>query len=150
MYTPIEAFQLLFARFFSFEGSSTRSEFWWFWIFMVLIQFAIDFGLNWAGNNTDILVSFPENEERLIFWIKLFRCAVFFAFLTLAVRRLHDRNLSGCWLFLILIPYIGQIALLIIFCLPSQHKTNEYGVDPTRNPRAHFRYYVEGQDDNYD
>ena len=43
-------------------------------------------------------------------------CVVFG--IALSVRRLHDANLSGLWYLLILVPFLGAPALLILVLLP--------------------------------
>ena len=49
--------------------------------------------------------------------------------LAACVRRLHDTGRSGWWYFLAILPYIGGIALFIIFCLKSD-EDNKYGPKP--------------------
>lgn len=60
--------------------------------------------------------------------------------LALQVRRLHDLNLSGWWLLLALLPYLGQAALLVALCLPGTRGDNRFGADPRQQmfmlPRA--------------
>ena len=50
--------------------------------------------------------------------------------LGLAVRRLHDIDKSGWWIFISLIPIIGWILLIVWYCKDSQMETNEYGPVP--------------------
>jgi uncharacterized membrane protein YhaH (DUF805 family) len=50
--------------------------------------------------------------------------------LAVGVRRLHDVGKSG-WMFLIvLIPLIGGIWLLVLFCTDSQLENNKWGQNP--------------------
>ena len=57
--------------------------------------------------------------------------AVFLALLvpnfTVSVRRLHDTDKSGWFLLLVLVPYIGPIILLILFCWPGSSGDNRFG-----------------------
>ena len=46
------------------------------------------------------------------------------------VRRLHDTNHSGGWLFIILIPLIGVIVLLLFGVRDSDSGKNQYGANP--------------------
>jgi uncharacterized membrane protein YhaH (DUF805 family) len=48
------------------------------------------------------------------------------------VRRLHDRNKSGWFYFVALIPIIGSIWLLIELCSEGTIGNNQYGADPKR------------------
>jgi uncharacterized membrane protein YhaH (DUF805 family) len=58
---------------------------------------------------------------------------VFIPGLAVAVRRLHDVGKSGWWYFIALIPIIGGIWLLILFCTEGISGSNEYGPDPKEN-----------------
>ncbi len=45
-------------------------------------------------------------------------------------RRLHDIGMSGWCQLLLLIPGIGGIALIVMFCMDSQRGTNRWGENP--------------------
>lgn len=89
-----------------FEGRSTRSEYWFF----ALFNFLIAFGL--------IIIS--KFVPPLIFLYGLYALAVLIPSIAVSVRRLHDSGRSGWWIFIALIPIIGGIWLLILFCQPSK------------------------------
>jgi uncharacterized membrane protein YhaH (DUF805 family) len=50
--------------------------------------------------------------------------------LAVGVRRLHDVGKSGWMLLVALIPLIGAIWLLILFCKDSQPQENKWGANP--------------------
>ncbi|OQW43513.1 MAG: hypothetical protein A4S12_00445 [Proteobacteria bacterium SG_bin5] len=50
--------------------------------------------------------------------------------LALQVRRLHDLNLSGWWLLVDLLPYVGWAAMLVLLLLPGSRGANRFGADP--------------------
>jgi uncharacterized membrane protein YhaH (DUF805 family) len=50
--------------------------------------------------------------------------------LSASVRRLHDRDRSGWWLLLSLIPLVGSIILLVWFVSPGSDRPNRFGSDP--------------------
>lgn len=50
--------------------------------------------------------------------------------LAVAVRRLHDTNRSGYWIFIGLVPIIGGIWLLVLLCTEGTSGENDYGPDP--------------------
>ncbi len=52
---------------------------------------------------------------------------LFFVNLSLAIRRLHDTDRSGFWVFIGLIPIIGAIILLVFYCLPGTPGPNKHG-----------------------
>jgi len=45
----------------------------------------------------------------------------------LEIRRLHDINRCGWWVFLPMIPLVGGIILLVWFCKSSVDEGNIYG-----------------------
>lgn len=52
--------------------------------------------------------------------------------LAVGVRRLHDTNRSGAWIFIALVPIIGGIWLLVLLCTEGTAGENKYGPDPKR------------------
>lgn len=50
--------------------------------------------------------------------------------LALYVRRIHDINLSGWFILLRLVPFIGEFILLIFALMPSSPGVNKYGPNP--------------------
>jgi uncharacterized membrane protein YhaH (DUF805 family) len=49
----------------------------------------------------------------------------------LTVKRLHDRDMPGWWIFVGLIPYIGPLFMFVVTgCLPGTDGSNSYGPDP--------------------
>ncbi|MCH7629961.1 MAG: DUF805 domain-containing protein, partial [Proteobacteria bacterium] len=53
--------------------------------------------------------------------------------LAVSVRRLHDQDRSGWMLLLMLIPFLGWFALLVLMCLEGTRGPNRFGADP-KNP----------------
>lgn len=60
----------------------------------------------------------------------IYALAVLVPGIAVTVRRLHDTNRSGWWIFIILIPIIGAIALLVFMVLDSKPESNQYGENP--------------------
>jgi uncharacterized membrane protein YhaH (DUF805 family) len=55
---------------------------------------------------------------------------IFIPNLAVSVRRLHDTNHSGLWLFIGLIPLIGLIILIVWAVQEGTHGRNRYGQNP--------------------
>ena len=131
---PIKKFYLPILLNFNFEGRATRRQYWMFQLFNVILIsslyiFSIIFSvLSFADNPYGYGISFFGLIAGLFFiLICLVILATFVQQIALSVRRIHDVGYSG-WLFLIsLVPIIGGIALLVIFCLDSQVGDNLYG-----------------------
>lgn len=100
----------------NFDGRASRSEYWWFCLFGIIIGTVITiiFGKSTFGTVINGAVSL----------------GLLLPSLGLAVRRLHDIGKSGWYYFLIFIPLVGGIILLIWFCKDSQKTPNEYGPVP--------------------
>lgn len=50
--------------------------------------------------------------------------------LAVRVRRLHDINRSGFWIFIALLPVIGGLVLLVFSLMPGTRGANRFGSDP--------------------
>lgn len=102
-----------------FSGRARRTEYWMF----VLINFII--GLILGG--VDFMLGFSGLVG------SIYSLAVFIPGLAVSVRRLHDTNRSGWWLFVFLIPLVGWIILLIFMIQDSIPGENKYGPNPKAN-----------------
>ena len=60
----------------------------------------------------------------------IYSLAVLLPGLGVTIRRLHDTGRAGWWVFISVIPLIGQIWLLILLCLEGDSGSNQYGEDP--------------------
>lgn len=136
MYSPCKAHKLFLTRLFSFQGRSTRAELWWVMLFVWPIQLFLQVLVNIAENS--------YSTSYLVLPFSIVSIVIGITCLAISVRRLHDLDMSGWWILLSLIPFVGLI-LIVFYCLPSQHKTNKYGADPTADPQAHYDYYMTKQ-----
>lgn len=95
-----------FVRWNEFDGCSTRSEYWYFFLFAFLV-----------------LIPCLAHEALMGLFVLIF----FFPCTSATIRRLHDSNHSG-WNFLWhFLPYIGELRLLYLCCLPSKRDfSNSY------------------------
>lgn len=96
------------------EGRAPRSEYWWFFLFALIVGFAT--GMIDAVLGTAILNP-------------LVSLALLAPGITVGVRRLHDRDMSGWWM-LLYITGIGALILLILFILRGTDGPNRFGPDP--------------------
>ena len=109
-----------FNKYFDFGGRSNRSEFWYFFLFMLIgntITHIID----------TYIIGYHEEEMGIvsgIFWL-----ITAIPQLSITFRRLHDVGKSGLW-FLLSFTIIGFIPLIIWWCTMSEPKKNRYGNIP--------------------
>ena len=115
-----------FIKCFDFKSRSSRSEFWYFYLFTTILGFIglqIDRLLN-----LEILGLQLAQEIIILGPIYIFLYFLFFIpSLSLYIRRLHDINRSGWWLLIALIPFIGIITLIFFWCLKGTQEKNTYG-----------------------
>lgn len=123
-----------------FKGRASRSEFWWFCLFTLLIQIAVTI----VGKILPAMASIISAVLGL--WLLL-------PTLGISTRRLHDRNFSGWWQVLPLAAVLPAVAgavleadwllmlagcaaglaslgLLIFYALKGTAGPNRYGPDP--------------------
>jgi uncharacterized membrane protein YhaH (DUF805 family) len=64
-----------------------------------------------------------------VLWIAYVFAAIALAVAGFAVtaQRIRDFGQSGCWCFILLIPYIGFAASLALYFVPSNSGENQYG-----------------------
>ena len=113
-----EAVESVFRQYANFDGRARRSEYWFFVLFVLLTSIVFSFlgGMIGGPGLARILTG-------------LYTLVIFVPSLSLIWRRLHDSGHSGLWFLLTFIP-IGQIVLLVFFCLDSQPGENQYGPNP--------------------
>ena len=131
-----EAIVRFFKRYFDFRGRSTRAEYWWPQLGIIIVFVA-------AGGLLELL-GFDENSSDMgpVEWIVLiplsiFLIAIVIPSIALLVRRLHDINRSGILVIPIyllgVLPILGIlsfIAFIVIGCVPGTEGSNRYG-EPT-------------------
>ena len=105
-----------------FSGRARRKEYWMFVLFNAIVAFVISFILGLIAGLTDIAA--------LANLSYIYTLAVLIPSLAVCVRRLHDVGKSG-WMYLIaLIPVVGWIWLIVLFCTDSQKGSNKWGNNP--------------------
>jgi uncharacterized membrane protein YhaH (DUF805 family) len=111
----------------NFSGRARRKEFWMFYLFYVIaiiVAMILDqaLGLTW---DMGYGVQSPYGWCYLL--VGLFH---FIPFLALHARRMHDVGKSGWFLLICLVPIVGSIWLLILWCTDGHVADNAYGSNP--------------------
>jgi uncharacterized membrane protein YhaH (DUF805 family) len=105
-------------RYADFNGRATRSEFWYFTLFYVLLSFtfvAID---QFVVNPMLGMTASQAAQGGLLQFI--FALALLIPSLSVGVRRLHDIGKSGWWMLLSLVPLLGILVLIYFWVQKSQ------------------------------
>lgn len=127
-----------FGNFFVWSGRASRSEFWWWVLFTILVGIVVQivdavFGFKLYTYSTPgdsiIVTSYSLGWVSTVVAIILF-----FPTLAVTVRRLHDTNHSGWWWWLQLLNFlcfIGTLILIFAFYIrQGDPGPNRYGPPP--------------------
>lgn len=117
----MDAVRTCLSKFIDINGRARRSEYWWFFLFNVLVQIVatvFDSALGMGG---------PQSVGLLA---PLASLALLLPAITASVRRLHDRDMSGWWMLIVFFPILGFIALIVIFVMKGTEGENRFGPDP--------------------
>jgi uncharacterized membrane protein YhaH (DUF805 family) len=105
--------------FFSFEGRINRAK---FWLGIVVL---------WAIVWVLAIIAAAANSGFLWGLVAILGVVIIWPSLALSIKRWHDRNKSGWWVLIGLVPIIGGLwALIETGFLPGTIGPNEYGLDP--------------------
>ena len=125
-----------FKKYATFAGRASRSEYWWWTLFTIVVFVALGVPAAAIGIETS-----PDGGETpglpavpLLILLGLFYLAILVPSIAVTVRRLHDAGYSG-WLFLLtLIPWLGGLILLIFALLPPSPAGARYDPIPAYPP----------------
>lgn len=102
-----------------FHGRADRSEFWSYFVLSISLLFIASYTDSYLGNRQQI-----ETFVNL---------AIIIPYLAVAIRRLHDINLSGWWILIVLIPIAGTIILHIAMLFPGSEGKNRFDPETANN-----------------
>lgn len=97
-----------FKKYAVFSGRASRSEFWYTYLFLVLVSLALN------------LLDRSQEITFFTYISIIWSLAMVIPMLALMSRRLHDANFSAWFLLFYLLPIVGPIVLLILCALPSK------------------------------
>lgn len=104
--TFVESIKTCFSKYAEFNGRASRSEYWWFMLFIVLGSVATSF----------------INETLYL----LFTLGTLLPSIAAAARRLHDTGRTGWLQLIVLIPLIGWLILIYFLAQPGEGE-NRFG-----------------------
>ncbi|AWB47543.1 DUF805 domain-containing protein [Gemmobacter aquarius] len=130
----IQAVKSVFSNYATFSGRASRSEFWWWVLFSIIVSGIltyIDLTLLGSGDLQSTAgdggIGFSLNLGLLG---GLWTLATVLPAIALGARRLHDVGQSGWMLLLSIVPLLGWIVLLVFTCKRGSAGTNRFGADP--------------------
>ena len=117
-----------FSKYGDSNGRARRSEYWWYQLFLVILGFTTAF--------TDALLFTDLALEDGISPINIVaNLATLIPSICVYIRRLHDVNRSGWWMFIAL-TCVGIIPLLIWVFSKGTDGPNDFGDDPLQEGGA--------------
>ena len=105
----VQAIKSCLGQYATFSGRASRSEYWWFFLFQVLVMVA-------TGMLGDVINGLAS-------------LALLLPALAVGTRRLHDIGRTGWWQ-LLLLTGIGFFVLLYWWVQPTDGASNSYGEPP--------------------
>lgn len=120
----ISSTRLYFQDLFVGAKRMSRKDFWWGFFGMTIVAFVITSLLALA------ITKMPVDD---FYWSSILGVALaitlgyyWISVFTAMIRRLHDIKLRGWWVLLSIIPFIGEIAVLVLMCLPQRDFGNRW------------------------
>lgn len=109
-----EAIASCMGKYATFEGTASRSEFWWFYLFTVLLA--------WAAEVTGTITMGVDGG---LYFSTIVNLVLLVPSLAVSSRRLHDIGKSGWWILLFL-TIIGVIVLIVWWATDTKPEREKY------------------------
>jgi uncharacterized membrane protein YhaH (DUF805 family) len=122
--TFFEAISSGFRNYVGFSGRASRSEFWYWILFTVLVSIVTS------------IIDLEVLSSNVTPFSSIWSLVTLLPSLAMGVRRLHDTDRSGWWWLLSFIPLIGIIVLIVFWCFEGTRGPNRFGPDPLGGPGA--------------
>ncbi len=110
----VQAITSGFNNYVGFSGRATRSEYWYWTLFVIVAS---------------VVAGIIDALLGLGFIGAIVSLALFLPGIAVSMRRLHDIDRTGWWL-LIAFTGIGLIVLLVFDCIKGTTGSNRFGPDP--------------------
>jgi uncharacterized membrane protein YhaH (DUF805 family) len=111
-------------------GRTGRKEFWMFTLINLVFAILAMLVDRQLGICFKMEIGYGLQTLPFGYFFALYLLATLVPTLALQVRRLHDLGKSGWFFFICLIPVIGIIYLLVLYCTDSNAGNNGYGPNP--------------------
>ena len=113
-----EAISSGFRNYVGFSGRASRSEFWYWILFTVLVSIVTS------------IIDLEVLSSSVTPFSSIWSVVTLLPSLAMGVRRLRDTDRSGWWWLIAFIPLIGFIVLIVFWCFEGTRGSNRFGPDP--------------------
>ena len=110
----LESIKTCYRKFFDFSGRASKSEYWWFQLYAIIIY---------------VMLFFFQGD--LVFVFSILSIANTIPLWAAAVRRLHDTDKSGWFVLISIIPILG-LAVIYLLILDGSKGKNRFGPKPKK------------------
>ena len=110
----IESIKTCYKKFFDFSGRASKSEFWWFQLYVFIIY---------------VLMFFVQGDLALV--LSILGIVTIIPIWAASVRRLHDTDKSGWFVLISIIPILG-LAVIYLLILDGSKGKNRFGPKPKK------------------
>jgi uncharacterized membrane protein YhaH (DUF805 family) len=121
-------------RYADFSGRASRREYWLYMLFAVVLVFGVLFGGmlvgGWIAPSADMFDGRSGGSSLLFGIAGLLILGLIVPSFAVQVRRFHDQDMSGWFVLLNFIPYIGRLILLFFMIRRGTDGENRFGPDP--------------------
>jgi len=114
-----QAISSVLSNYANFQGRATRSEYWYWTLFYIILEVVL-MAVNGVARHIPLI---NLVVAAAVFVIVL---GLFIPTLAVGFRRIHDIDKSAWWLLIGLIP-LGGLVLLVFFCMPGTPGSNRFG-----------------------
>ncbi|WP_419706611.1 DUF805 domain-containing protein [Promicromonospora sp. NFX87] len=139
----IESIKTVLSNYAVFNGRARRSEYWWYTLAVTIVSTILYVVLVVPGlseytaatmdaamTGSTTVPAMPGSLTAGYAVLSIFNLALLLPGLGVTVRRLHDTDRSGFWVFLGLVPVVGGIILIVWEATAGTPGPNRFGPDP--------------------
>jgi uncharacterized membrane protein YhaH (DUF805 family) len=144
----VDSIRTVLSKYATFSGRARRSEFWWYYLAVTIVESVLYFALIVPGLTayttalTDAAMAgsaapaMPGSLATGQLIMSLVGLALLLPTIGVSVRRLHDTDRSGFWYLLHLVPFVGTIIVIVWQAGNGTPGPNQYGPDPKAAEQA--------------
>jgi len=127
-----DAIKSVFSQYATFSGRARRSEFWFWYLFLVIVAAVegILLGIVGSASLDTATGTFGAGFYVVTVLVSIVWLVLLLPTLAVMVRRLHDQDKSGFFWFMTFIPLAGPIIMIVFYATAGTTGPNRFGADP--------------------